>query len=200
MTQIPLEPRMRRRSSPLIADIQPLMGAVFNPPGPAIELEPLCAGNLSGSTLDTNETSSVLAALGLAQEQGALFGQRKADLFARQRRGADRPTLRPSLVDFLGAGLVGVGFRGGENRPRGPRSTSEGFRGRWADYPSRSADSRHRVPAPGRARSHPACARHPATPSVLLNPARSNRTRATGISLVLSFSTMALPGKTGWER
>jgi hypothetical protein len=50
-----------------------------------------------------------------------LFGQGKANLLGRQDRAAEGPTLRASLVDFLGAGLGWRGLQRGGNRPRGPR-------------------------------------------------------------------------------
>ena len=104
----------------VVRDVQPLMGAGFNAPGRSIELEPPQSRQLPGLHTAHQRHQFVFTACDLAQEQGALLGKRKTDLFGRQRRRAEGPALRPALVDFLGAGLSRRGLQRGKNRPGGP--------------------------------------------------------------------------------
>lgn len=104
----------------VVRDVQSLMRAAFNPPSPPVELEPPLRRQSLRLRAGHQRDQFVLAAFDLPQKQGALLDQRKANLFCAQRRGANRSTLRATLVDFLGAGLRGRGLQRGENRPRGP--------------------------------------------------------------------------------
>ena len=119
----------------VVRDVQPLIRAALNPPGQSIELEPLLSRQFIGWRTAHQSNQFVFAALDLPEEQGALFGQGKADLLAAQRRRPDRPALRPALVDFQGASLGRRGVQRGKNRPWGPRPVGQCFGGRSSDYP-----------------------------------------------------------------
>ena len=85
----------------VIRDIQALVEAVLDVPGLPVEAQPVLRIQARGLGAGHERHQFVFAALGLAQEQGGLLGQGKADLLTAEGLGANAAAFLAAFIDFL---------------------------------------------------------------------------------------------------